>query len=65
MATSSSIVSLVLPNYNQMGGVKLEGPGSYLQWLSIFMPILRSNELIGMIDGTEECPLKTLTNEKR
>jgi hypothetical protein len=64
MAASSSIVPLVLPNYNQMGGVKLEEPGSYLQWLSIFMPILRSNELVGMIDGTEECPPKTLTNEK-
>jgi hypothetical protein len=64
MAASSSIVPLVLPNYNQMEGVKLEGPGSYLQWLSIFMPILCNNELVGMIDGTEECPPKTLTNEK-
>lgn len=64
MVASSSIVPLVRSNYNQMGGVKLEGPSSYLQWLSIFMLILRNNELVGIIDGTEECPPKFLTNEE-
>jgi hypothetical protein len=61
---SSSTVSFVLPNCNQLAQVKLEGPSNYIQWLSIFLPILRSNELMGIIDGTEPCPPKMLTNEQ-
>jgi len=61
-SSPSPTISLVLPNYTQMSGVKLEGPNSYLKWLSIFLPVLRSNELLGIIDGTEPCPPKYLTN---
>jgi hypothetical protein len=57
-------MSLILPNYNQMADVKLVGPSNYLQWLSIFMPILRSNEIVDIIDGIEPCPSKLLTNEE-
>ena len=57
-------MSLSLPNYNQMAGVKLEDPGNYLQWLSIFMPILCGNEIVGIINATEPCPPKLLTNEE-
>ncbi len=63
-SSPSPTISLVLPNYTQMSGVKLEGPNSYLKWLSIFLPVLRSNELLGIIDGTEPCPPKYLTNEQ-
>ena len=63
-SASSSTVSFVLPNCNQLAQVKLEGPSNYIRWLSIFLPILRSNELMGIIDGTEPCPPKMLTNEQ-
>jgi hypothetical protein len=55
-SSPSPTISLVLPNYTQMSGVKLEGPNNYLKWLSIFLPVLRSNELLGIIDGTEPVP---------
>ena len=63
-SSPSPAISLTLPNYTQMAGVKLDGPGTYLQWLSIVLPILRSNELVGIIDGTKPCPPKLLTNEQ-
>ena len=63
-SSPSPTISLTLPNYTQMAGVRLDGPSTYLQWLSIFLPVLRSNELVGIIDGTEPCPPKLLTNEQ-
>jgi hypothetical protein len=70
MASSSSSASpslntssFILPNCTQILAVKLEGR-NYPQWLSIFEPILRSNEMEGFVDGTKSCPQKFLTNEQ-
>jgi len=41
---------------------KLEGP-NYLSWTTQFLPILRSQEAMGIVDGTEPCPPKFLTDE--
>jgi hypothetical protein len=42
---------------------KLEGEDNYLQWLSQIKPIIRSNDLEGIIDGSEVCPPQFLSNE--
>jgi hypothetical protein len=42
-----------LPNLSQL--FKLEGP-NYLACISQFQPILRGNDLQGLVDGTECCP---------
>jgi hypothetical protein len=34
---------------------KLEGP-NYLSWITQFGPILRSQDSMGIVDGTEPCP---------
>ncbi|XP_062145549.1 uncharacterized protein LOC133852912 [Alnus glutinosa] len=41
---------------------KLEGP-NYLSWTTQFLPILRSQEAMGIVDGIEPCPPKFLTDE--
>jgi hypothetical protein len=46
------------PTLSQFNG-KLEGP-NYLGWKTQFMPILRTHELVGIVDGTEPCPDKLI-----
>jgi hypothetical protein len=33
-------------------------------WQSQVLPVLRSNDLLGIVDGTEPCPPRSLTNEQ-
>ena len=47
------------PNFSQL--FKLEGP-SYLGWVAQFQPILRANDLKGMVEGTDICPPQLITN---
>jgi hypothetical protein len=35
--------------------VKLDGP-NYLRWLTQILPVLRSTELLGIVDGSLPCP---------
>jgi hypothetical protein len=49
-----------LPTPNLTSHEKLEGP-NYLSWLTQFLPILRSTDSMGIIDGSEPCPPKFLT----
>jgi hypothetical protein len=44
-----------LPPPNLTFHEKLEGP-NYLSWLTQFSPILRSQEAMGIVDGTDTCP---------
>lgn len=66
MANSSSLASSsanppidntsplsTMPTLSQL--FKLEGP-NYLAWVSQFQPILRGNDLQGLVDGTNQCP---------
>jgi hypothetical protein len=41
---------------------KMEGP-NYLSWTTQFLPILRSQELMGIVDGTEPCPPQFLVDD--
>jgi hypothetical protein len=60
--SSNDVTSVIsnLPNTTQFTIVNLDGP-NYLAWVSQFLPILRSYELMGLVDGSEPCPLKFLT----
>jgi hypothetical protein len=65
MASSSSAnlpAALTTSPPNLTFHEKLEGP-NYLSWLTQFLPILRSQDSMGFVDGTEPCPPKFLTDE--
>jgi hypothetical protein len=63
--SSTDITSTIanLPNTTQFTLVKLAGP-NYLAWVSQFILILRSYELMGLVDDFEPCPPKFLTNSE-
>ncbi|XP_021804117.1 uncharacterized protein LOC110748445, partial [Prunus avium] len=46
-----------LPNVSCLVSIKLDGD-NYTLWLAQFLPVLRSNELMGYVDGTKPCPRK-------
>jgi hypothetical protein len=46
-------------NFSQL--FKLEGP-NYLGWVAQFQPILRANDLEGMVEGTDICPPQLIPN---
>jgi len=52
-----------LTNTTQFTLVKLDGP-NFLAWVSQFLPILHSYELMGLVDGSEPCPPKSLTTSE-
>jgi hypothetical protein len=64
-STDSATTTLQLPSFTSFSFKKLEGPGSYLNWVSQFTPILKSYELMGIVDGTESCPSKFMCDESR
>jgi hypothetical protein len=51
----------MLPNLSQL--FKLEGP-NYLAWVSQFQPILRGNDLQGLVDGSDYCPPQFINNDE-
>jgi hypothetical protein len=53
---SSSAPSFTLPNIMHMVQVKVEGPNNYMSWLSQIVPLLKSHELMGIVDGSETSP---------
>jgi hypothetical protein len=52
---SSSAVQFVPPNIGQLITFKLEGP-NYITWSNQVIPILKTNNLMGFVDGYEPCP---------
>lgn len=58
----SLLPAFALPNLPHGNYNKLEGSNNYLQWLSQFMPALRSYELMGLVDRTEPCPPQFLAD---
>ena len=42
------------PNITPLISIKLDGT-NYLQWVSQFLPILRSYDLLSIVDGLEVC----------
>lgn len=60
MASSSSALSFTFPNVSPFMTYKLSGPNNYLPWTSQLVPTLNTYDLMGIVDGTEPCPPKTL-----
>jgi hypothetical protein len=48
---ASSSPNITFPIINHLISVKLDG-SNYLGWLSQFLTILRSNDLLGIVDGS-------------
>jgi len=61
---SSSAVQFIPPNIDQLMTFKLEGP-NYITWSNQVLPILKTNNLMGFMDGSEPCPSKFLLDDQR
>ncbi|RVW61832.1 Retrovirus-related Pol polyprotein from transposon RE2 [Vitis vinifera] len=62
MAFSSSASSNVIfapPNIGHLVSIKLSDT-NYLIWSSQIVPVLKSHDLMGFVDGSESCPSKSL-----
>jgi hypothetical protein len=59
---SSAASTFSPPTLSQFNG-KLEGP-NYLGWTTQFLPILCTHDLLGIVDGSEPCLPKLITNDK-
>ncbi|KAJ0045368.1 hypothetical protein Pint_05982 [Pistacia integerrima] len=55
MASASNNPSFIIPNITSLVSIKLEGP-NYLNWTTQFIPVLRSHDLVSIVDGSEVCP---------
>jgi hypothetical protein len=62
MAASTSSTTFTIPNVTQLISMKLEDSSNYLAWTFQFLPVLCSNDLLGIVDGSESCPPKHLPN---
>jgi len=56
-SSSASPPSFIPPNIGQLMTLKLEGP-KYITWSNQVIPILKTNDLMGFVDGSEPCPPK-------
>lgn len=63
MTSSNSTVAFIARNLNQLVSAKLDG-SNYLIWLSQMVLILKSNDLMGFMDGSEPCPLQFLLDDQ-
>jgi hypothetical protein len=59
----ASPVNYTFPNVTTFVYVKLEGP-NYHTWLTQFQPVLRSNEFMGIVDGSKPCPHQFLFDDE-
>jgi hypothetical protein len=57
--TANSIISL--PNFPTSFSVKLD-EGNYMVWLSVIVPIPKSHEVMGIVDGSNPCPPQFVTD---
>ena len=64
---SAPLITSAMPNSPQVVGIKLDGP-NYMAWVLQFMPIFRTHEVMGIVDGSEPCPPEfvcdSITNSK-
>jgi hypothetical protein len=61
MASSSSSTIFTPQNTNQTSFFKLDN-NNYLMWMTQVRPILRTHDLMGIVDGLESCPQKLITD---
>jgi hypothetical protein len=62
-STTTTITAPFIPNFTQFISLKLDS-SNYLMWQSQVLPVLRSNDLLGIVDETEPSPPRFLTNEQ-
>ncbi|KAJ0028670.1 hypothetical protein Pint_35223 [Pistacia integerrima] len=62
MAASSSI-NFIAPNLSQLVTAKLDET-NYLMWLSQIVPVLKSHDLMGFVDGSPPCPSQFLIDDQ-
>lgn len=53
--SSSTVTTYVFPNLTPLVSLKLEGP-NYITWSFTVIPILKSHDLMGIVDGIEPYP---------
>jgi len=58
-SSSSTVTTYIFPNLTPLVSLKLEGP-NYIPWSFTIIPILKSHELMGIVDGSEPCPSQFL-----
>jgi hypothetical protein len=58
-SSSSTVTTYIFPNLTPLVSLKLEGP-NYITWSFTIIPILKSHELMGIVDGSEPCPSQFL-----
>jgi hypothetical protein len=58
---SSSAITFTLPNIGTGFHTKLEGH-NYSAWMTQLVPVLKSHELMGFVDGSEPCPSKFIVD---
>ncbi|KAJ0098197.1 hypothetical protein Patl1_28420 [Pistacia atlantica] len=61
MASASNNPSFIIPNITSLVSIKLERP-NYLNWTTRFIPVLRSHDLLSIVDGSEVCPSQYLVD---
>ncbi|KAG2685462.1 hypothetical protein I3760_10G126900 [Carya illinoinensis] len=57
LAATPIATTLALPSITHHISTKLDGT-NYPNWVPQLLPILRSHELMGIVDDTETCPLQ-------
>jgi len=60
---SNFAVQFVPPNIGQLMTFKLEGP-NYITWSNQVTPILKTNDLMGFVYGSEPCPPKYVLDDQ-
>jgi hypothetical protein len=63
MAASPTSVGFIPPNVAHLVHVRLDGP-NYTTWLSQIRPVLRTNDFMGIVDGSEPCPPEKISDDK-
>jgi hypothetical protein len=62
-SSSDITTSLIPPTNNQNSSLKLDN-NNYLMWLTQVLPILYTHDLMGIVDGSESCPHRIITNDE-
>jgi hypothetical protein len=60
--TPVSVPAFTLPNLTHFTSIKFEGP-NYLAWTTQLAPILKTHDLMGIVNGSEPCPPKFLPGD--
>jgi hypothetical protein len=61
--SSSSSSTFVLPNLASFTNTKLDGP-NYMSLFFLVVPILKSHNFMGIVDGLEPCPPQFVPDEQ-